>query len=162
MRKAAVARRFAKALLDVTIEENSAERCQEELENLLEVFRHNPELYKVLHTPLHTALERISLMNKVSEAAEVSEAVAGFMKVLVQTRNIKLFEEIVVVYPRLFDIVAGRLRAAVESPWELGTDVVEDLVGLTDAERREVVADNADGVLMMLGILRAGDWRTDR
>jgi len=45
---------------------------------------------------------------------------------------------------------------------ELGTDVVEDLVGLTDAERREVVADNADSVLIMLGMLRAGDWRTDR
>lgn len=45
---------------------------------------------------------------------------------------------------------------------EIGTDVVEDLVGLTDAERREVVADNADGVLEILGMLRAGAWRTDR
>jgi F-type H+-transporting ATPase subunit delta len=133
MRKAVVARRFAKALLDVTLEENSAERCVEELENLLEVFKNNPELYKVLHTPLHTAPERISLMNKVSGAVEVSEAVAGFMKVLVQTRNIKLFEEIVAVYPRLFDVVAGRLRATAESPWELGTDVLGEIKLKLDA-----------------------------
>ena len=30
---------------------------------------------------------------------------------------------------------------------EIGTDVVEDLVGLSDAERREVAADNADGAI---------------
>ena len=45
---------------------------------------------------------------------------------------------------------------------ELGTDVVEDLVGLTDAERREVVMDHADEVLVIIGMLRAGAWRTDR
>ncbi len=127
MRKAAVARRFAKALLNVALEENSAERCREGLENMLEVFKNNPELYKVLQTPLHTALERTGLMNKVSGAAGVSQVVAGFMKVLVQTRNIRLLEEVVSAYSGLFDIVAGRLRATVESPWELGTDVLGEV-----------------------------------
>ncbi len=127
MRKAAVARRFAKAFLDVALEENSAERCREELENLLEVFKNNPELYKVLHTPLHTVLERTGLMNKVSGAVEVSQSVAGFMKVLVQTRNIKLLEEIVAAYSRLFDVVAGRLRATVESPWVLDADALGEI-----------------------------------
>ena len=54
------------------------------------------------------------------------------------------------------------LEGFVHALHELGTEVVEDLVGLTDAERREVVADNADGVLEILGMLRAGAWRTDR
>ncbi len=133
MRKAVIARRFAKALLDVALEEGSAERCQEELENLLEVFRNNPELYRVLHTPMHTVLERTSLMNKVSGAVEASEAVAGFMKVLVQTRNVKLLEEVVSAYSRLFDVVAGRLRATAESPWELGADVLSDIKRKLDA-----------------------------
>lgn len=133
MRKAAIARRFAKALLDVAIEEDSAARCQEELESLLEVFRNNPALYKVLHTPMYTADERIGLMDKVSGAVEVSEAVVGFMKVLVQTRNIKILEEIVSAYSRLFDVVAGRLRATVESPWVLGTEVLGELKRKLDA-----------------------------
>ena len=54
------------------------------------------------------------------------------------------------------------LEEFVRALHELGTEVVEDLVGLTSAERREVVADNADGVLVIIGMLRAGAWRTDR
>ncbi len=54
------------------------------------------------------------------------------------------------------------LKEFVDTLHELGTDVVEDLVGLTDAERREVVMDHADEVLVIIGMLRAGAWRTDR
>ena len=116
MRKAAVARRFAKALLDVDPKEEAAERYLEELRNLAVVFSDNPELYRVLYTPMHTVAVRIGLMQKVSRSVEVSPAVAGFMKVLVQTRSIRLLDEIVGAYSKLLDVVAGRLRATVEAP----------------------------------------------
>ena len=45
---------------------------------------------------------------------------------------------------------------------EIGNEVAEDLVGLTDAERQEVVDRHTDEVLEILGTLRAGAWRTDR
>ncbi|MCH7976744.1 MAG: hypothetical protein IIC18_09375, partial [Bacteroidetes bacterium] len=54
------------------------------------------------------------------------------------------------------------LKEFIHTLREIGTEVVEDLIGLTNAERREVVADNADGILEILGMLRTGAWRTDR
>ena len=54
------------------------------------------------------------------------------------------------------------LKEFIRTLREIGTEVVEDLIGLTNAERREVVADNADGILEILGMLRTGAWRTDR
>jgi F-type H+-transporting ATPase subunit delta len=72
-------------------------------------------------------------MEKVSKAAEVSPAVAGFMKVLVQTRNIRLLDEIVSAYSKLLDVLAGRLRATVEATGELTGDVLGEIKSKLDA-----------------------------
>ncbi len=133
MRKAAVARRFAKALLDVGLKDKAADKYLGELTNLATVFRDNPELYKELDTPMHPVTVRTGLMGKVSGAVEVSKAVAGFMKVLVQTRSVKLLDEIVCAYSGLLDVVAGRIRATVEAPSELTAEVMAEIKSKLDA-----------------------------
>jgi F-type H+-transporting ATPase subunit delta len=133
MRKAAIARRFAKALLELDPKEEAAERHLEELGKLATIFSDNPILYTELYTPMHTVAVRTGLMGKVCGAAEVSPAVAGFMKVLVQTRSIKLLDEIVGAYSRLLDVVAGRLRATVEAPGELTGEVLSEIKSKLDA-----------------------------
>ncbi len=133
MRKAAIARRFAKALLDVNPEVKAAEGYLKELGVLAGVFSDNPELYSVLYTPMHTVAVRVGLMEKVSKATEVSSAVAGFMKVLVQTRSIRLLDDIVCAYSGLLDVMAGRLRATVEATGELTGDVLGEIKSKLDA-----------------------------
>jgi F-type H+-transporting ATPase subunit delta len=133
MRKAVIARRFAKALLDVDPKEEAAERYLEELRSLATVFSDNPELYGVLYTPMHTVALRTGLMQKVCKAAKISPAVTVFMSILVQTRNIRLLDDIVGAYSKLLDIVAGRLRATVEVPRELSGEVLGEIKSKLDA-----------------------------
>ena len=133
MRKATAARRFAKALLDVGLKDKGAEKYLTELGNLVTVFKDNPELYIELYTPVHPIAVRIGLMQKVCQAVEVSGAVAGFMKVLVRTRSIKLLDEIACAYFGLLDIAAGRIRATVEAPTELTAQVLGEIKSKLDA-----------------------------
>ena len=45
---------------------------------------------------------------------------------------------------------------------DIGTEVVGDLVGLTSAERADVVTEHSGDVLEILEVLHAGAWRTDQ
>ncbi|HLC18182.1 MAG TPA: ATP synthase F1 subunit delta [Thermodesulfobacteriota bacterium] len=138
MKKTIVARRFAKALIDVGVEENSAEMFGRDLRTLFGIFEANPELYKVLLNPMYRLEERRALMEKVSGAVGAAPGVTKFMNILVNTRNIRLLEDVVASYQRFEDEIIGRLRATVESPQELSEGIIagikEKLKALTGKE----------------------------
>lgn len=142
MRSSAAARRLAKALLEVGLEEKAYRKYSGELKSAVDAFGANPELYKVLLNPMHKVEERTSLMDKVSEALGASPAVARFLSILVTTRKIRLLPDILDAYLRLEDTVDGRLRATVESPYELDKTLLdgikEKLAGTTG---KEVIVD---------------------
>lgn len=141
MKARAQARRFAKALLDVSEGREAAERFSKELPETLLAFKESPELYKILLNPMYSLDERTSLMNKVSERLGSSREVSAFINVLVKTRTIKLLPDVIAVYEKLVDERAGRVRAVVEAPAPLSeaqlSEVRERLKGLTG---KEVVA----------------------
>lgn len=127
MRTAAIARRFAKSLVDVGLEGKEYEKYGADLRGALEVFRANPELYKVLSNPMHKLPERVALMEKVSRAAGISAPVEKFLGILVELRQIKLLERILEAYLKLVDQISGRLRATVEAPVDLDEAALSDI-----------------------------------
>src|SRR4030066_654613 len=114
--KSATSRRFAKALIEVGQEEGAHQDYGRQLRTALAVFTGAPELYKVLLNPMHKIEERHGLIDKLSGSLKLSPSVGRFLKILVNTRNIKLLEEISVAYSRLEDEPAGRIRAPGETP----------------------------------------------
>jgi len=133
--KSSVAKRFAKALIEIGREEGAYEAYGKELRTMLAVFKGSPELAKVLLNPMHKLEERKALMEKVSSSAGLSRNVSRLMTILVETRNIRFLEEVVEAYSRLEDGLAGRLRATIEAPMELPEALVGEikakLAGLT-------------------------------
>src|SRR3990170_2361643 len=111
MKKATVARRFAKALIDIAVEEKSADKFGKDLRAALGVFEANPGLTKILLNPMYRIEERKGLMEQVSGSVAVSPAVGKFLGILVETRSIKLLDDIVRAYQRLEDGLSGRIRA---------------------------------------------------
>ncbi len=125
MRTTAVARRFARALLEVGRESGVHEQYGKELRTVVAVFAGAPELYKVLLNPMYKVEERSSLVAKVAESIKASEHVSRFLTILVETRKIKLLDEIAAAYSVLEDEASGRLRVVVESPAELDSALID-------------------------------------
>lgn len=127
--KSSAAKRFAKALVEIGVEEKAYEAYGKELRTVLAVFKGNPDLSKVLLNPMYKLEERKSLMEKVSSSVGLSTYVAKFMTILVETRNIRFLDEVVEAYSRMEDGLSGRLRATIEAPMELPAELIEEIKG---------------------------------
>ncbi len=138
--KNATSRRFAKALIEVGREDNAYQEYGRQLRTAMAVFSGAPELYKVLLNPMFRASERYGLITKVAESLKLSTPVTRFLNILMETRNIRLLDDIVEAYSRLEDELSGRIRASVESPAELAPALLEEIKKkLGEATGREVL-----------------------
>lgn len=125
--KNSAARRFAKALIELGKEENKYDQFGKELRAAFAVFKGSPELYKVLLNPMYKLDLRKGIMEKVSESLKLSPYVGRFFNILVETRNVRLLEDIIAAYSRLEDELAGRLRATLEAPVEPDALTIESI-----------------------------------
>src|SRR3972149_10356865 len=140
MRRTAAARRLAKALIEVGIEEKA--KYSGELVSVVGAFGANPELYKVLLNPMHKLEERRALMDRVSGALKVSPVVTRFLGILVASRKIKLLPDVLDAYLKLEDQLEGRLRATVESPFEPDQSILDGIKKkLSGTTGKEVILD---------------------
>ena len=158
MRKGALARRYANALVDLAMEEkDGAEtiaRFGKELRDLLAIFKGSPILYKVLLNPMYPLEERLSLSVKVSVAVGTSEIIKRFFSLLVEARNVKLLEEVTASYARKEDELAGRLRATVEAPSTLDKKLLKAIKDRLESEtKKEVVLGFKENPALIGGVV---------
>lgn len=142
MKNSAIAKKLAAALMDVGKSEGTAGSFGKDLVNLIDVFRAASEIYGVLLNPMLGLPERLGLMQEVSRAAEVNPVTEKFMNYLVESRHIRLLEDIERAYARLDDELSGRLRAVIEAPDELGEGLLSEIkTRLTEITGKDVVLD---------------------
>jgi len=140
MKNTGIAKKLAKALMDVGRPDGQAVRFGADLKNIAVVFRANSALAGTLLNPMYSLEDRIDLMNKVSVALEVSTAVEKFMVILIETRHIRLIEDIELAYAKLDDELSGRLRATIEAPGKLSTATLKEIQSrLAEITGKEVV-----------------------
>jgi F-type H+-transporting ATPase subunit delta len=140
MRRTAEAKRLAKALMDVGVEEGEYRKYSGELKKAVEVFGASPELGKALLNPMHKLEERVALMDRVSDALELSPAVASFLGILVSIRKVRLISDVLDAFIKLEDEMEGRTRATVESPHELNQGLLDEIKKkLAESTGREVI-----------------------
>lgn len=154
MKSSALARRFAKALLEIGREDNNYANYGKELRTALAVFKGTPELYKVLLNPMYKLETRRGVMDKVSEGLKLSPHVARFFNILVETRNIKILEDVVAAYSKLEDALAGRLKATVESPSPLPQGLLDEIKKkLAGSTGKEVLITNRTNPELLGGLV---------
>lgn len=140
MRRTTIIRRYAKALIEIGKEEKDFKAIGRELRDLLAVFSGGPELYRILLNPMYKLEERKGLVEGICENLGVSLKVKRFLSLLVETRDIRLYQGICEAYFRLEDELEGRITAQVEAPVELElykglvTGIKERLQTLTGKE----------------------------
>jgi len=137
---ASVARRYARALLSLGLDEGRHEQYGEELETVQRALLATREAAAVLANPGATQQQRHGTVAALASVLDLSPAVVSFLRLLVDRRRIGDLAAMVRAYRAMLDQQVGRVRATVTSaePLEHGDldRLRQAIAGIT---RREIV-----------------------
>jgi len=122
-----VARRYARALLALGLEEGRFEQVGEELEAVLRAVREQRELRVLLENPGYTPVQRQAAVEAAASALRLSPATANFLRLLVERQRGADLASIARAYRTLVDQQAGRVRATVTAARPLSEGELERL-----------------------------------
>ena len=112
---ASVARRYARALLSLGLEEARHEQFGDELAAVLRSLDESPEAGVLLRSPGYTQEQRQAAIATLSSSLKLSPLVVSFLRLLVDRQRIGDLAQIGRSYRALLDLQVGRVRATVTS-----------------------------------------------
>jgi F-type H+-transporting ATPase subunit delta len=122
-----VARRYARALLSLGLEEGRFEQYGDELEAVVAARKTSRELASILDHPGYSPQQRRAAVDAVSSALNLSPLTVNFLQLLIDRQRIGDLAQIARVYRTLVDQQAGRVRATITSAGPLSEHQLERL-----------------------------------
>ena len=116
---ASVARRYARALLSLGLDEDRHEQFGDELNRVLQALDQSSEAAALLRDPGYTAEQRQGAVAALASELELSPMVVSFLRLLVDRQRIADLPQIGRSYRALLDVQVGRVRATVTSAVQL-------------------------------------------
>lgn len=136
MRDKILAERYAKAFLDLGVEEKSLDRFQEELKRFSEALRLEPRLMTILSAREMGAEKRFQILNDLMQRLLLSPLAQNFLRLLIKRGRIHLFEGIAASFEEqlkeLDEIVVAKVTvASLPEAKELMGDLQKSLERMT-------------------------------
>ena len=123
-----VARRYARALLDVASEANALDKVADQLSALADAVGSNAELRDVLQNPAYPRQARRSVLEAVIQAVGANEAaIKNLVQLLIDRDRAAFLPDIARIFRSLADAKQGRLRGSVTSAVPLPRESVDRL-----------------------------------
>ncbi|MFP2932427.1 ATP synthase F1 subunit delta [Pyxidicoccus sp. 3LG] len=124
-----IARRYARALLDVASEAGRTDAVAEQLTAFASVFAKNAELTDVLLNPIYSRTQRSQVVEAVMKALPggVEPLLASTLRLLVDRNRLNYLPDIARLYADMADARAGRVRGQVTSATKLSADTLASL-----------------------------------
>jgi F-type H+-transporting ATPase subunit delta len=119
---AAVASRYARALVDVVLAPNSraeAERIRQDLRSFEEALAGSPELKSALESPAVKRARKRAVIERLAHALDVSPVARNFLLVLIDHRRTAELSGVIAAFETMVDERLGRLQVEVASAREL-------------------------------------------
>ena len=110
-----LARRYAKALLDIGIQQQTYDALGKELDRTAAVFTSSHELRTALENPVFPLEKRRMVLDELARRLGLSRVVRNFVMVLLEKGRINALPDIARAHHALVDEHAGRIRATVTS-----------------------------------------------
>ena len=132
-----VAKRYAKALLDYSIEKHEEDNLSQEISSLVEVVRENPDLRALLHSPI----VRMEIKRKVLQEvfSQRSPILNLLIEVLVENKRVSdlydIAREYVIQYNRYKGKTTAYLTTATELPETLKEQFVQKAIALSGGKK---------------------------
>lgn len=120
----AIARRYAKALVQLGSENNLIDRFSRELTVVDRLFADSDELKAVFGNPAFTAEQKKQIMRDLIARMNCSELVANFLLLLVDKHRIGCLTQIIEAYGQLADEYSGVIRPVITSAFAMEADQV--------------------------------------
>ncbi len=122
-----VARRYARALFSLGLEEGRFEQYGDELEAVLQAMRESKELQFLIANPGYTQPQRQGAVDVAASALSLSPVTVSFLRLIVDRERGGDLPAIARAYRAMVDQQAGRIRATVTAARPLGDAEIERL-----------------------------------
>jgi F-type H+-transporting ATPase subunit delta len=151
-----VARRYARALLQLVGDGAGLEKVQRQLSGLAQAIIQIPELKELVVNPAYSRAERTTVLESVANSlGETEPQLLNFLRLLVQRDRIALLPDIARLFRDMADAVAGRVRGRVSSAVPLSEESVRNLTRALERVTQSRVELESDVDPALLGGLTA-------
>jgi len=127
VKKLAIARRYAKALMLIGKEDGQAETYRDELGTFAGLIAGDEGLGEAICNPLYRAEERKKVLATIVERLDLSRVVASFLMLLFDKGRMNAIADISDFYDQLADELKGITRASLVSATDLSSETVETI-----------------------------------
>ncbi|MBI2354499.1 MAG: F0F1 ATP synthase subunit delta [Deltaproteobacteria bacterium] len=129
-----IARRYAKAMVQLGSEGGLIDRFREELAVIERLFSANTELRAAFANPAITLEQKKEIMKGLVAKAQSSELVANFLLLLVDKNRVAFLDQIVQTYERLADEQSGVIRPVIKTAFDLDQAQVAAIQGALEKQ----------------------------
>jgi F-type H+-transporting ATPase subunit delta len=160
---AAVARRYATALLEIGNESGSLATIVEEIARAAEAYQSSLELRNAIENPLVAHDAKKAILSDLADQLGVSVAVKNTLFLLCDRRRLRVLPAIAQLLREMRDLREGTLRAEVTTAARLGEDYYVRLQAqLERMTGKRVVIDRREDPSLIAGVVtRIGDMVID-
>ena len=123
-----IARRYAKALVNLAEKENELDNAGKNLTAITEVYKENSELRQVLSDTKVSSRVKQEILKDVLNTIKTSKLVDTFSRYLLAKRRIDILPDIERAFNLLLQEKLGRIEANVTAAYELPKETVKKLV----------------------------------
>ncbi len=135
MKNLVIAKRYAKALFGLAVQDGKIEQYGQELDGFVQLMAQLPDLADALRNPLYPETVRKSLFASVAEKSGLTPIIRSYLGLLIEKRRIGNLSEIADFYHRLIDehqkVARARLTAATPLDEKAVADIAKSLEKLT-------------------------------
>ena len=123
----AIARRYAKALVQLAAEEGAVENFHGELARIEAVFLANPELGSLLSNPAYGIEAKLETLKEVAAKLSLSGTIRNFLLLLQERNRMTCLPAITSCYSVLADELSGVVRPVITSALPLGDSQLAEI-----------------------------------
>jgi F-type H+-transporting ATPase subunit delta len=154
-----IARRYAKALMNIGKEDGKYDRYCEELDAFTAIFQGDKQLREVLRNPTFNIPRRQAIIEEIGKRLGLSPVTINFLRLLVDKDRIIYLPDVAVVFRELVDEAAGRARVKLTTAQDLSPKKIEELTkGLQALVGKQVIMEVEIDASLIGGVMaRIGD-----
>lgn len=140
MIKESIARKYAKALIEIGEEDKKEELYGEEISSFYDYLTKNDKIWSLLTSPIDVLAKKRVVLEEILSVTKFSEVTENFLRILMEKDRIVIIGEIIDAYKKFFDDSKSLVRANIVSATELTkTEVKEITKALSGVVGKDVV-----------------------
>jgi F-type H+-transporting ATPase subunit delta len=122
-----IAKKYAKALLEIGLQDGNHEALGQDLNKLADLLRESKELRVALWSPAFPKPTRKAIGRKIGERLGLALTALKFIELLIHRKRMDLFFQITKAYRDICDEVAGRTRVTLIASMDLPSGLVQEI-----------------------------------